>query len=187
MLRSRHSLTGTGPDRRRAWLLLARTLGTAVAYGWLTVTTARAVVTGGQERSDEERSVRGVLALPGGQLLVLAVAVVVVGIGGYQLQKGWRTAFLDELDLAGLSPRARMVTLQLCRAGFLGKGVAFVLVGGVVGWAAVTFAPRRATGLDGAVRAIADAPLGACALTGVAAGIGLFSVYCFTRARHPVS
>jgi Domain of Unknown Function (DUF1206) len=187
LLRSRHTLATPGPDRRRGLLLLARTLGTACFYGYLTVTAVRAALTGGQHRGDEQRSVQGVLALPGGRALVVGVAVVAVLIGGYQVQKGWRTAFLSELDLDPVPDRLRAVTVLLCRAGFVAKGVAFVLVGGVLGWAAITVDPARATGLDAAFQALAVAPLGPWLLSVIAAGFATFSVYCFTRARHPVS
>jgi hypothetical protein len=187
VLRSRRSLTGPAAGRRAALLLLARTLGTAVVYGWLPLATARAALSGGQQRDDEQRSVRGVLALPGGQLLVLAAGLVIIGIGGYQVRKGWRAAFRNELDLTAVPQRLRRLTVRLCQAGFLAKGIAFVLVGAVVGGAAVTFDAERATGLDGALRAVVLTPFGPWLLTGIALGLATFSIYCFTRARHPVS
>jgi len=187
VLRHRRSLPRPGADRKRAVLHLLRTLGSAAVYGWLSFTAARAAVTGGQQRADEQRSVRGVLALPGGQLLVVAAAVVLVVIGAHQVQKGWRTGFRDELDLDGVPAPLHWVTLQVCRAGFVAKGLAFALVGAVVAWAAATFDPGQATGLDGALRTVATRPAGPWLLTGVALGFAAFSVYCFTRARHPVS
>lgn len=61
-----------------------------------------------------------------------------------------------------------------------------MLVGGAAGWAAITFDPARATGLDGALRTIAGASAGPWVLTAIAAGTGGYSVSCFARARHPV-
>ena len=54
------------------------------------------------------------------------------------------------------------------------------------GRAAATFDPARATGLDGALRAVAAEPHGAWVLVVVAVGLAAFSVYCLARARHPV-
>jgi len=61
-----------------------------------------------------------------------------------------------------------------------------VLVGAVVAWAAATFDPQRATGLDGALRAVADGPCGPWVLTVIAGCLAAFAVYCGARARHPV-
>jgi hypothetical protein len=187
VLRHRRSVPPPGPDRRRAWGQLLRSGGTALVHGYLAVLTARAAVTGGAVRADEQASARGVLGLPFGQLLVVAAGVVTVVIGGYQVQKGWRAAFTGELDLGPFDRRVRRAVREACRVAFVTKGVAFVLVGGVLAWAGVTVDPGQATGLDGAVRAISATRYGPELLSAIAVGIGLFSVYCFARARHPVS
>jgi hypothetical protein len=65
------------------------------------------------------------------------------------------------------------------------KGVALALVGGLLGWAAVTFDPEKASGLDGAMHTLLDAPFGKVLLTLVALGIAAFGVFCLFRARYP--
>jgi hypothetical protein len=187
VLRHRRAVPQPGPERRAAVLQLLRTVGSALVYGWLTWLTVRAALAGGQQRDDEQRSARGVLALPGGQWLVVGAGVVLVVIGVYQLQKGWRAGFLDELDLDGLPPRLGRLTRVVCQGAFVAKGASFAAVGVVLGWAAATFDPDQATGLDGALQTIVATRYGPWVLTGIAAGFAAFSVYCFTRARHPVS
>jgi hypothetical protein len=187
VLRHRRSVPPPGPERRRALLHLLRSGGTALVYGYLAVITARAAISGGAQRTDERASARGVLALPLGPLLVIAAGLVTLAIGAYQVRKGWRAAFGNELDLEPLARRVRRLVRVLCQVGFVTKGVAFVLVGGILVWAGATVDAGQATGLDGAVRAIAAARYGPELLTVIAVGIGLFSVYCFARARHPVS
>jgi hypothetical protein len=168
-------------------LHLLRTLGSALVYGWLTWLAARAAFAGGQQRDDEQRSARGVLALPGGPWLVVGAGVVLVVIGVHQVVKGWRAGFLDELDLDGFPPGLGRLTRVVCQGAFMAKGASFTAVGVVLGWAAVTADPDQATGLDGALQAIVATRFGPWVLTGIAAGFAAFSVYCFTRARHPVS
>jgi hypothetical protein len=175
-----------GPERRRAVVQVVKTVGTAVLYGYLAVSAARSAVGDGRHRGDERATVRGVLGWPGGQELVIAVGVVVVGIGVYMVRKGLRSDFLDEIDLSAVSAPLRTLTRRLCQVGFALKGVALVLVGGVVAWAAITFDPAEATGLDGALRTVAAEPYGQWVLTVIAAGLASFTVYCLARARHPV-
>jgi hypothetical protein len=69
--------------------------------------------------------------------------------------------------------------------GFPGKGIALGLVGGLLVYAAVTFDPAKASGLDGALRTVLDAPFGQFLLTLVALGIAAFGVFCLIRARYP--
>jgi hypothetical protein len=116
----------------------------------------------------------------------VAIGVVIVGIGVYTVRKGLRSDFLDEIDLSSVSPALCTVTHRFGQVGFVLKGVALLLVGGVVAWAAATFDPGRATGLDGALRAVATEPYGRWVLTVIAAGLASFAVYCLARARHPV-
>ena len=187
VLRHRRSVPPPGPERRRALLHLLRSGGTSLVYGYLAVLTARAATSAGAQPTDERASARGVLALPFGQLLVVTAGLVTLGIGGYQVRKGWRAAFGNELDLDPFARRVRRLVRVLCQVGFVTKGVAFVLVGGILVWAGITVDPGQATGLDGAVRTIAAARYGPELLTVIAVGFALFSVYCFARARHPVS
>jgi hypothetical protein len=69
--------------------------------------------------------------------------------------------------------------------GFPAKGVALGLVGALLVYAAVTFDPSKASGLDGALRTILEAPFGQWLLTLVAIGIAAFGAFCFVRARYP--
>ena len=177
VLRHHRTLPAPGPERRRAVVQLTKTVGTAVVYGFLAVSAARVALGHGSRPGEDTRAVRGVLAWPGGQALVVAVGVV---------RKGLRSDFLDEIDLSTVSPALRAATHRASQAGFVLKGVAFVLVGTVVGWAAAVFDPARATGLDGALRAGAAEPHGGWVLTVVAVGLAAFAVYCLARARHPV-
>ena len=186
VLRHHRALPAPGPGRRDALVHLAKTLGTALVYGSLAVSAARVALGRASDPAADTRAVRGVLAWPGGQALVVAIGAVVVAIGLYHVRKGLRSDFLDEIDLSTVSPALCAVTHRASQAGFVLKGVAFVLVGVVVAWAAATFDPAQATGLDGALRAVAAEPHGGWVLTVVAVGLAAFSVYCLARARHPV-
>jgi hypothetical protein len=179
-------LPAPGAQRRKALGQLVKTVGTALLYGFLAVSAVRAALGDGQRRSDEEQTVRGVLGWPGGQVLVVAVGVVVVGIGVYMIRKGLRSDFTGEIDLDAVVPPLRGVTHRCIQVGFALKGVALALVGTVVAGAAVMFDPASATGLDGALRAVAAEPYGQWVLTVVAAGLASFTAYCAVRARHPM-
>jgi uncharacterized protein DUF1206 len=186
VLRHHRRVPGPGPERRRALVQVGKTVGTAVLYGFLAVSAARAALGLRSGRQEETATVRGVLSWPGGQVLVVAVALAVVGIGVYHVRKGWRSDFLGEIDLASVSPALRTLAHRSSQVGFVLKGVALVLVGVVVGWAAVTFDADSATGLDGALRTVATGAWGPAVLTVVATGLAAFAVYLLARARHPV-
>jgi hypothetical protein len=184
----RHNRHLPPPGRERWWALvqLVRTVGTALVYGYLAFSAVRTALGHGQGRHKEQHTVRGVLGWPGGQAIVVAVALVTAGIGVYLAVKGLRSGFLDEIDLDGVAPGLQALVHRVSQAGFVLKGAALVLVGVVVSYAAITFDPKQADGLDGALRAVARAPFGQWALTVIAAGLAAYAVYCVVRARHPI-
>lgn len=186
VLRHHRHLPEPGSGRRKAVVQAGKTVGTAIFYGYLTVSTVRTALGHRQGRRSQQHAVAGVLSWPGGQGIVLAVGVVVAAIGVYQARKGLRSDFADEIDLAGFTPALRTVAFRVSQLGFVLKGAALVLVGVVVGWAALSAHPGQGDGLDGALRVIAGEPFGRCLLTVIAAGLAAFAVYCLARARHPV-
>jgi hypothetical protein len=69
--------------------------------------------------------------------------------------------------------------------GFPGKGIALALVGALLCYAAITFDPSKAQGLDGALHTVLELPYGPYLLTLVAIGIAAFGAFLFARARYP--
>ncbi|MFC7597087.1 DUF1206 domain-containing protein [Terrabacter sp. GCM10028922] len=116
---------------------------------------------------------------PAGQWLVGAVGLLVVGIGVYHVVKGWKRTFLQDLET---HPSEWIV--KAGRVGYIAKGVALAIVGGLFVLAAVRHSPSEARGLDGALRNLLGAPGGPVLLGLVALGLIAFGVYSFGRARH---
>jgi hypothetical protein len=62
--------------------------------------------------------------------------------------------------------------------------VAFAVVGGLFVWAAYTYDPKKAGGLDVALHTLRGEGFGPWLLVLVALGIGCFGLYCFAWARY---
>lgn len=132
----------------------------------------------GSGGSSEAGWTADLMAQPLGRLLVGAVGVVVVAVGGYHVHKGWTRAF--ERDLRE-HPGPWVV--RAGRLGYVARGIAFAVVGALFVTAAATADPERAQGLDGALQTLRDAPLGPWLLTVVALGFVAYGVYSLVRAR----
>ncbi|WP_344257018.1 DUF1206 domain-containing protein [Terrabacter carboxydivorans] len=116
---------------------------------------------------------------PAGQWLVALVGLAVIGVGVYHVVKGWKKKFLQDLET---HPGQWIV--KAGRVGYIAKGIALAIVGGLFVLAAVRHKPSEARGLDGALRNLLGAPGGPVLLALVALGLVAFGVYCFGRARH---
>jgi len=120
-----------------------------------------------------------VLSWPGGQLLVGAVAIGVLITAGVIVYKGIKKSFEKDLDMM----RAPSWIEPVGRIGWIGKGVAYGVIGVLVGLAAIYADPEQSGGMDKALHTLAAQPFGAFLLTAVAIGIAAFGVYCFIAAR----
>jgi hypothetical protein len=186
VVRWRGGWSASGKQRTRAVRRSLSSVAKAVVYVVLGVLALRFALGSGQSSAaQQQQKTAGVFAWPGGRFLVGVVALVLIGIGAQHVYKGVRKRFLKEIDLTEAGPRATTVITRLGQAGFPAKGIALGLVGGLLGWAAITYDPSKARGLDGAMRTILHAPGGAVLLTLVALGILAFGAYCFARARYP--
>ncbi|SDP42740.1 protein of unknown function [Klenkia soli] len=186
VLRYVGGLSGSGDARKKAVVGMVKSVAKAVVYAALAVSALR-FATGGSSSSSgqQQQTTSGVFALPGGRFLVGIAALVVITLGGYQVVKGVRKKFLEEIDTSQASPAQLRVVTRLGQIGFVAKGAAFVVVGALLGYAAITFDPSKATGLDGAMHTVLQAPFGRWLLSLVAVGIAAFGVFCFFRARYP--
>lgn len=153
----------------------------AKALGYLTLAVGAAAFALGIRSSSVEQSqdsTETLLSLPAGVPLVVVVGLVVLGIGLYHLVKGGRRGF--RRDLTEEPPRGIVV---LGVIGYLAKGLALVTVGVLFVNAALTLDPSKAEGLDGALGAWLQVPLGQVVVIAVGLGFACFGVYSFARAR----
>ena len=172
---SRKAANRDGRLRRRL-----ASVGRAVVYLALgLVTVGVAMGSGGGSGNGEETISSRLMALPFGRVLVGAVGVAVIAVGVSQIVKGVKQNFTEDLDQA-----VRQWVRRLGTAGYCAKGVALAIIGGLFGYAAISYDPQKAGGLDAALATIRDQPFGTVLLVVMALGIAAFGVYCFVWARH---
>ena len=173
--------------RRRTALVCAKCLAKALVYAVLGITAllfAAGIEYEADERLRELTDV--VLGVPGGALLVGAIAVGVVSVGTYTLVRGLTGGFMKDIDLPAAPDRCEPLIEGIGRVGYVAKGIAFGLVGVLLWRAATSSDVSTATGLEGAMTAIAGvAAAGPWLLSGIAAGFAAFGVYALARARYP--
>ncbi|WNV74239.1 DUF1206 domain-containing protein [Geodermatophilus sp. DSM 44513] len=172
--------------RLRTAFVCTKCLAKAAVYAVLGA-TALLFALGWEYQADERfRELTGeALEVPGGALLVYAVAAGVVAVGFYTLARGVTGGFMKDIDLPTAPDRWEPVIEAVGRVGYVAKGIAFGLVGVLLWRAASTADVSTATGLDGALTAIGSVRAGPWLLGGVAAGFAAFGVYALARARYP--
>jgi hypothetical protein len=160
-------------------------LGRGVIYLSLTYLTVLLLFgSDNQSQNEDARQYTGtVLSWPGGQWIVGAVALGIIGAGVWNAYRGLSTKFEDEWR-AGMSPTARNWGRRIAVLGHLARAVVFTLIGVFLIKAALEYDPKEAIGLDGALQKVVSAAYGPYLLGIVATGLVCYGIYCLVDARY---
>lgn len=136
-------------------------------------------------RPDPDRTARdasrGLLALPGGTVLLVLVGLAVIGVGAGWVGMGIARSFRARIDLPP-GWRGRAVS-ALGVVGFTGKGAALVIVGGLLAVAGWQRSAASAGALDGAISALHGLPGGPIIIVLISLGFFAYGAFCMFRAR----
>jgi hypothetical protein len=172
------------PQRRRTLQRLV-SLGEAAVAGALAFSSFK-VASGkkGSSKGEKTAFVDKVFDWPAGELLVAVVGLGIVAIAIYLVHRGTARSFVDDLDLSRAEPHARDAAIRFGQVGWTALGVAYGIIGLLITYAAVTYDPAKATGMDTALKTLAGQPYGTLLLLLIAAGLACFGVYCLFDARY---
>ena len=156
-----------------------------VVYGYFAVSSAGFAVAGrsGSGGSPEGGTGR-LMGLPYGPWLVAVAGLVTAGVGIGLVVFGWRAGFVGQLDEEARRSDRRVPIVLVGRVGYVLKGCALVVVGGLLCWAAWSHDPHKSGGLDESLVELLGGVWGTVAVVVVAVGIACFGLYLVARARH---
>jgi hypothetical protein len=140
----------------------------------------RSAGAGGEETGRE--AARTAFEFPGGELLVMAVAIGIAGYGAYQLYRAAAAKLSKQLDLAEMSREAGQWVIGVSRFGIAARGVIFIAVGWTVFAAAQRHDASEAGGIREALEVVRG--LGRWPFAAVALGLVAYGVYQLLNARY---
>ena len=160
--------------------------GKAVVYVVIGISAVHAA-TGSSSSSSKggtDSTTAKVMDWPGGQVIVGALGLFVIGMGGYLVYRAWTEKFAKHIDAEGKSGDTGTAYLWFGKAGYTAKGVTFGIVGALFLYAALTHEPKKSGGLDQALHKVLQQPFGPVLLIVIALGLACYGLFCFARARH---
>ncbi len=170
--------SGHHQDDTPAWKR-AKSVGLAVVNFAIALSAARFAMGTGQQSSQQNAGLSAQLMQSGwGKTLLIAVALGLVGVGGYHVYKGVSKKFLKDLRVSGGSGITAVGV-----SGYVAKGLVLAGAGILVIVATLQADPSKAAGFDAAVKTLGQAPFGKVLLILAALGIAAFGAYSFVRAR----
>jgi hypothetical protein len=174
---------GVVGDGRRAGPRL-RSLARAAIYAFFAVNAFRIVSHAGAGSQAGQQEVWSAKAMQhsGGRWAVGIGGAIVVICGLVLAWEGVRRKFEKYLELGRMSPTTRKVVEFLGVVGTVARGIVFALAGVFVISAAVDYDPKKAAGLDRALRELAATSAGPSLLVAAAIGLIAFGVYGYAEA-----
>jgi hypothetical protein len=161
--------------------------GSAVIYAGLALSAVQLLRTGSAGESGNQ-SAQGwttqLMEKPLGQWLVAFVGLLIIGIGGYQIYKGYKAKFREDLELGKIGATEENWVTRLGRVGHIARGIVFGVIGLFLIVAALQSNPGEARGIDGALAALAQQSFGPVILGAVAIGFVAYGLYMFAEARY---
>ncbi len=159
--------------------------GKAIIFGALCASAIKVAVGSGSSSEGKTNSFTArIMDLPAGQVVVALVGLIIIGVGCALIYRGLTESFIDNLTSSGKRGKSGTSYVLAGKVGYVSKGVAMFVVGGLFVWAAITHDSEKSGGLDQALHTVLEQPFGSLLLIMVGAGIGCFGVFCFAQARH---
>jgi len=170
-----------GGDPKRKWAHRGVEVSKGVVYialAFTAFTFARGSSTDSSSSTSEASAT--LISSPGGVVVLFVGGIVVLAIGAYFIRKGVARKFTSDISVP--PDPARKVVIALGVVGYVAKGIALSVVAILLMVAAVTRDPSKSTGLDGALKTLAELPAGTVILSAVGIGLIAYGLYCFVRA-----
>lgn len=114
-----------------------------------------------------------------GKAVLITVGLVIVAIGSYFAFKGASRKFCNDLTV---SPGWAMTALGFC--GYVAEGAVLAGAGLLVVVASIRADPSKATGLDGAVKTLREAPFGTGLILLAGSGFAAYGLYSLALSRY---
>jgi hypothetical protein len=168
----------------KRWRKRAVSAFKAVLYGYLGFLALEYAVGSGSSGSSGTHYTATLMNQPAGRWVVGGIGAAIVVYGLSYARRGWTEKFMENLDARGTIGDAGRAYRWVGKLGYIAKGIAFMVVGGLFVAAAVTHHAKKSGGLDDALRTVLQQPFGPFLLILIGAGIGCYGLFCFARARH---
>jgi hypothetical protein len=170
-----------GEGRKRIPRLQA--LGAAIVYGLLTYSAVNLLLGARTSSSERQEGLAAqVMRLTGGQIIVGLAGAAIVGVAAVMAYNGVRCTFMR--TFVDLPPRIERPLREIGRLGAVGRAAVFALVGALVVYAAWTFDPEKAGGIDAALKTVLQQPFGRPVVGAAAIALMTFGVYGLLEAMY---
>jgi hypothetical protein len=175
-----------GADGHKATKRLS-SLARAIFYALVCSSTVAFIIGSGGPGSSDKKSkdwtAKAMHDLPAGRLLVLLAGLGLIAGGIGIAVNAMKTKFEKKLNTHQMSPRVRKAVKAVGIVGRSTRALVYAAAGAFLAYAAISYDPNKAKGVDGTLRQFAQTAAGPWLLVLVALGLVVFGIFSFCEAR----
>lgn len=136
----------------------------------------------GQSGENSERAAGAAMSMPGGTIILWAVAAGLIGFALYQLYRAARAKLSEQLRKHEMREDVGGWIIALSRFGIAARGLVFLAIGWLLGKAAAAHDASKAGGIADALQSLAQ--LGRWPYAAIGVGLIAYGVYELMNARY---
>lgn len=166
----------------------ARYLFSGVVYGALAFTVVRMLwlssSSGSGGEDNNQYAARELLSQPMGQWLTGIGAIIIAGVGIYQLYYGWSEKYKKHVDKSIGDARKQKILLGSGKIGYMARGIVWLLIAWLFLKAAINAKASEAGNTSKAFSFVSDSGYGSYLLGAIAFGLICYGIFSFVRAAY---
>ena len=160
-----------------------------LSYLGLGVLAARAAINGGTSGGEgsgrRQEIITWLMQQSWGPTVVVILGLVIAGVAIFQLIKGLKEKYLDNIDLSSVDHKERKSITKLGKIGHLARAAVFAIMAYFLVLAGATVDPDKFRGTEGALEWLHQHNYGTILLGLAAAGLIAYAIFTLAKAKYP--
>ncbi|HYH13935.1 MAG TPA: DUF1206 domain-containing protein [Flavisolibacter sp.] len=179
------TFTNKGGEQKD-WKHRLRYLFSGLAYFALALTALQLLLhSGGTESGDQNQQMAGqVLSKPMGQWLLGIAALLLAGIGIYQIYYGFSGKYKKHLQNLRLHSQSIALLVPSGKVGYIARGIVWLIIAYLLLQAALHANAAEAGNTSKAFQFLEGSPMGSYLLGALGLGLVAYGVFNFLRAKY---
>ena len=177
----------SGENEVKKWGQKARYLLSGLGYLSIGIVALRIALqsSGGSGGGGRNQSMAaGLLDQPMGQWLLGLVALIIAGVGIYQIYYALSEKYKKHISAMNYSSSINATLVKTGKAGYVARGIVWLILGWMLLKAAMQASAAEAGDTAQAFSFLQDSSYGTYLLGAIALGFICYGIFCFVRARY---